>query len=341
MIGGINSFGSGGYAGTPLDGLLPVEMRKIDAGAGNAIARDLHHLKRLKMIPTRAGMNHYLMQIGSPSQSNDQWKLLPELEGANKLRQRGAISEVLAKSEEGFPLLIAQPIGQGRVAALAVDTTFLWHLGGFEKAHQRFWRQMILWLSRKEADTDKPVWVRVEPRNYSPHQQVDIEMGARDVKGKPINNADFKVTLFTPNGEQQQLTSRKINGKQIATYLNDQPPGDYWVQVQAFRGEKSIGFHAWTRFIVDARDPELDNPAADLALLAEISTITGAETLLPENFPERLDIWLKSPPGQSEIKTVKRMTLWNQSTGYGYPFLCFFVAVMSLEWWLRKKKGMV
>ena len=174
------------------------------------IARDLHHLKRLKMIPTRAGMNHYLMQIGSPSQSNDQWKLLPELEGANKLRQRGAISEVLAKSEEGFPLLIAQPIGQGRVAALAVDTTFLWHLGGFEKAHQRFWRQMILWLSRKEADTDKPVWVRVEPRNYSPHQQVDIEMGARDVKGKPINDADFVVTLFNPNGEQQQLTSRKL-----------------------------------------------------------------------------------------------------------------------------------
>ena len=36
---------------------------------------------------------------------------------------------MLAKSEEGYPLLIAQPMGRGRVAALAVDTTFLLAFG--------------------------------------------------------------------------------------------------------------------------------------------------------------------------------------------------------------------
>ena len=67
---------------------------------------------------------------------------------------------------------------------------------------------MILWLSHKEADTDQPVWVRVAPRNFSPHQQVDIEMGARDAKGKPISDAKFSVTLVNPQLEQQKLLPR-------------------------------------------------------------------------------------------------------------------------------------
>ncbi|VAX38667.1 hypothetical protein MNBD_PLANCTO02-1547 [hydrothermal vent metagenome] len=341
MTGGLNSFDAGGYAETPLAEILPIEMRKTDAQQEGNINRGLHYLKPLKIQPTRAGMNHYLMQIGSASRTKDLWKSLPDVEGANKFVQSGRLSEVLAVSTERYPLLITQKYGAGRVAVFAVDTTFLWHLGGFKNVHQRFWRQMILWLSRKETDTDQPVWVRVDSRNFSPHQKVDIEMGARNAKGKPLHDANFTVTLINPKNESQKLTSRRVNKEQIATFLNDQQPGDYWVQVGATRQGQPVGFDAWTRFIVNARDPELDNPAADLALLAEISKITGAETLLPEKFSERLGIWLKNPPGHHEITTIKRMTLWDKSTGYGYPFLCLFVAAMGLEWWLRKKRGLV
>ena len=66
-------------------------MRRIDAGAVDDNARDLHYLNQLKMRPTREGIKHYLMQIGSSSQSNDLWKSLPALDGANRLQQRGRL----------------------------------------------------------------------------------------------------------------------------------------------------------------------------------------------------------------------------------------------------------
>ena len=43
-----------------------------------------------------------------------------------------------------------------------------------------------------------------------------------------------------------------------AEFANTTAPGDYWVSVSARTNGQSIGFDAYTRFIVDARDLELD-----------------------------------------------------------------------------------
>ena len=34
--------------------------------------------------------------------------------------------------------------------AFAGDSTWHWWMHGFEAAHKRFWRQIVLWLARKD-----------------------------------------------------------------------------------------------------------------------------------------------------------------------------------------------
>ncbi len=57
---------------------------------------------------------------------------------------------------------------------------------------------------------------------------------------------------------------------------------------------KSTGLPTLSRFIVETRDPELDNPAADPDLMAEIASLTGASVVPPEKLGTFLDDLLKS-----------------------------------------------
>jgi uncharacterized membrane protein len=334
MTGGLRSFDAGGYANTPLADLLPVELRP----AGGGMDAQAHHTGVLKMVPTELGLRQYVMRLDSPAANLELWRSLPPLQGANRLRRKPVgLAEVWAQTADGYPLLLAHEVGQARVAAFAGDTTWRWYLGGFEQAHQRFWRQMILWLSRKEMQGDDPVWVRVDPRNFAPGQEVEAVFGARTDKGQPIPDATFRVEAIGPDGEKHELAPRRGNVESTANIARTQLPGDYWVHVSASKDEQLLGFDAWTRFIVDARDRELDNPAADPVLLEELATLSGGSTMPAEQLASFLKRQFEEYGFvSSDVVKYRRITLWDN-----WGLLLAFVSLMTTEWFFRKRRGLV
>ena len=54
MIGGYDSFGPGGWGNSPLAELLPVEMHVGDGQLNQP----------LRMVPTPAGLRHYILRLG-------------------------------------------------------------------------------------------------------------------------------------------------------------------------------------------------------------------------------------------------------------------------------------
>ncbi|MCA9041803.1 MAG: hypothetical protein KDA65_15725 [Planctomycetaceae bacterium] len=332
MIGGLQSFGGGGYAGTPLEEVLPVLMSPTQRQIESKLNTENHFTDELKMVPTQAGQYHYLMQLGGETMSA--WQALPPLNGANKILPKNNFAEILAVDGQNHPLLISQDYGAGRVLAFAGDTSYLWILAGHFEEAQRFWQQLVLWLAHKEEDTDQPVWVRITPRILSSGQQANFQFGARDEEGKPLTeNIEFKVTVKRPNGEMVEVTPRTQGNRFLADFQETNEPGDYWVQVQALRNNRPVGYHAWGRFQVEQTDLELDNPAADPGMLQQIASATGGSFVEPEeleSFLERLERI------QQETRDPEVIRLWDN-----WWFLLLFVGLISSEWTIRKMRGLV
>jgi hypothetical protein len=336
MYGGRRSFGPGGYAETPLADLMPIDMLRTETQTGDDIDPTLHYTEPLQMIPTPLGLQHFVMRIDTAAKNSDRWKSLPPLDGANRFRlplKGGALP--LAVAQNGAPLLVAQEVGRARTMAFAGDTTYHWYLAGHHDEHQRFWQQAIMWLAHKDVQGDESVWIKLDTRRLRTGQPIGMAFGARDPDKRPIDDAEFKVEVIGPENKQFPVTPQRTGTDHTARFTETQAPGEYRVRVDAVKDGKPIGFTAESRFIVFEQDLELTNPAADLALLDEIARMTGGVQVPPEQLAAHLRKLLKSGLN-AEVTELRRIPLWDNEYVIG-----LFALLLTLEWFLRKRRGMV
>ena len=327
MIGGAHSFGPGGYNNTPLAQLLPIDMQESD----QQLTADI------QMIPARVTLT--ILQIAAPDQNLAMWNALPPLTGASVLRvKQGGSAQVLATSPTNMPLLVSQSTGRGRVLVFGGDTTWQWamHEDWAVEAHQRFWRQLIYWVTKMDYDGESPLWVNVEPRDLNPGRVAELSFGMRDQNGLPLSGVNYQVNVQTPEGETEVVTPRTVDAHGAADYQDTLLPGDYWVNVKNASTDGQGTLYASTRFLVNARDPELDNPAADPGLLREIAHVSGGDFLTSETMIERLEDWAANGLPSLDSKQSERINLWDN-----WFSLLLFVVLLVLEWFFRKKRGLV
>lgn len=338
MLGGVHSFGPGGYQDTPLRDLLPLAMDARERQrVGDAIRPDVHLAGPLKMRPTRPlGERHYLMGLAEGSDRARMWDKLPPLEGANKFGQPKPAAQVLAETPDGKPLLIVQEAG-GRVMAFAGDTTWHWWMEGFEAQHKRFWRQAILWLARKDELSDGNVWIKLAQRRFGPNQRVEFTAGAQSPQGEALGDAKLRAEVLLPDGTKQPLNLVQQGDHAVGVFEGTQNAGDYAIAVSAERAGAPIGT-ARSRFLVFEQDLELDNAVADPTLLASLAAMTkdvGGKSLAPEELPDLLRR-IQEKPLEMEVETLVKHTPWDT-----WPFFLLFIGLISTEWYLRKKWGLV
>ena len=326
MIGGRENFGQGGYSQTGIASLLPVELPQ----------RNQHVDTALNMLPSRDGLSHYVLQIAATEQNRERWESLPPLTGGNVLTpRRNSLAQVLAVSSEGLPLLIGQNTGSNRVLAFAGDTTWQWAMQGFEEEHLRFWRQVILWLTRKETDDSQAVWIQAGPRDLTPGMPTELTFGARGPDGQAMNDVQFEIEVTDPQGTVTPLNPVAGIGMMSAEFRETLEPGDYWARVRAARNGELVGNIGVTRFHVLHRDPELDNPAADFSLLREISFASGGDHLSEDELAQRLQAWIDDGlPGLS-LDREELISLWDN-----WGTLLLVVGLISTEWAVRRRSGL-
>lgn len=335
MLGGVYSFSAGGYADSPIADLIPVSLDDSDAvRVGETPAASLFITQQLQMLPAPDGESHYLMQI-APGDLRTSWLSLPPLDGAVRLEPRNANIDVLAETEDQQPLLLASDSGGGRVAAFGAFETWRWHLAGQRELHQRFWQQLILWLARKEFDSDQPIWVRIQPRNFAQMATAPIEFGARDENGQPITDARFQVEVLGPKTDWLAVPAALTLDGGLAEFTETVEAGDYWVRVRGEADDVNLGLPAMGRFIVDSRDIEMDNPVADPDLMREIATATSSVSYEAEDFDQLLQEVFEMGRS-SDLTRYRHIELWD-----GWPLLAIFVSLLTIEWVLRKKRGLV
>jgi hypothetical protein len=263
------------------------------------------------------------------------------LDGANKITRAELKpnSQLLAVSDDTQqnPLLVAGQSGSGRTLAFAGDSTWRWQMGGFGDAHRRFWRQCILWLAKQDEQTEGRVWIRLAGRRVTRGSRVDFNVGAENAEHAPIASARFEAVVQTPDGKSVAVPPAKAGDDWGATFRETAAAGDYRLVVTARDGNTQLG-KAEARFLVPQQDMELDRPAAEPALMAQLADMTkaaGGAAHAAEELPSQIKQLAAKPPEIKE-EVMAKVTYWDT-----WPFFLLFVGLLGVEWYLRKRWGLV
>ncbi|MEM1062508.1 MAG: hypothetical protein AAGJ97_09315, partial [Planctomycetota bacterium] len=333
FTGGLTAFGPSGWGGTPLRTFVPARPEVMP-----------QRTTELPFRPTRLGLQRYVLRVTSETAAADtdegrwDWGRLPKLSGVNRLRPASPLVEVWADAADGVPLLFAAEVGRSRVLAFAGDTTYLWALGGFEELHALFWRQTILWLTRKDEE-EADVWATTEPRVAAAGEPIAIRFGR---SGGTATDVTFRVETRDADGDWREaatgLAPRPSADGAVGRFRidADDRTGSQPVRVTAVDAAGTVLGKAVTRYLVRDRDIELERPAADLKALSDLASLTGGRVVDPSEFSALVARFAESPPRLDPRNLVRTKTLWD-----GAWVLIGIICLLAAEWVVRKRQGLV
>ena len=330
MLGGRSSFGSGGWTGTEIADVLPVEIHPGDG--------QLEPEGGIKVIPNPLGLDSYVLRLAPTASENRAiWESLPPLVGTNRFDAKLA-GRVWAQTSENQPVIVALETGRGRSLACGGET-WPWARNLFDErartAHLNFWRNAILWLSHKEDEGETQVRLELDRRRVALGQKLEITAIARDAKGQPITDAEFKtvVTRNDPEAKPESVSLSRLGESAKGPFLPVADPGEYKVEVTATQAGQVLG-SASARFLVYDDDREMRRTAADLASLRAIAKASEG-VYLP---PEQLEKYLRELKAEivPDYTTQREVRLWDS-----WPVLLLFATLLTLEWFIRKRHGWV
>ena len=137
-----------------------------------------------------------------------------------------------------------------------------------------------------------------------------------------------------PDGNRVPVQLVRGDEHHVGSFRQTDEPGDYAIEVTATAGGQPLG-RARTRFLVFAQDLELDNAAADVDAMQSLAVMTGGESLAPEQLPALLERMAEESTSLA-VQQVRKVTFWDT-----WPFLLVLVALLGVEWYLRKRWGLV
>jgi uncharacterized membrane protein len=201
MAGGRSSFAAGGWGGTAMERILPVELSDRQS--------DWTTVSDISVQPTPGTAGHPIWHIVSDqSQNRSILRTLPSFSGANVLpRVKPNLTTVLATTDafaapdatasvgsgtvgtasEDLPAIVAGLYGKGRSLAVAPAITAPWagefvaRWGQADNRHYaKFWRNAVYWLSENSSIGRRRLVAAGDKRFYRPGETVGLSASAFD-----------------------------------------------------------------------------------------------------------------------------------------------------------------
>ncbi len=351
MIGGDLSFGAGGYAQTPLQEILPVDMPRADGSASSASMTGDTFKPRL----TAEGRGHPITSLLLDPRDNEaRWGKLPALEGLNQtIRLRPGAVPLLVhptlRIEGGKPapvLAVAEP-GKGRTLALLTDTAWHWGIvaagdGDDGRAFQQFWENAIRWLVRDPAltllhiDLDRTeyrrhqapsVRVRTVHPDYTPARGVAVTLSLTTADAAGTGGASPLVTTAsaeTPLRRQDIVTDAQGESQVDIGAL---PPGAYHLTGRATLDGRAVVEDK--TFVVRAEGKELEDIISRDDVLRAIAEAGGGTYRHAS-----LDGVTIRTPREVRVGNQREVQFWSHPV-----LLAVVLALLAGEWLLRRRAG--
>ncbi|MEK6711378.1 MAG: hypothetical protein AABZ64_12455 [Nitrospinota bacterium] len=337
IFGGRSSYGSGGYARSPIEELLPVQL-----SAGGDYAAPTRVTSQL----TEAGARHPITRLSPDPDTNARmWADLPPLRRLN-VTSGNEEGQVLVSSQgerSGAPLIATRRLGEGRILSVLSDDTWRWSFGMVAAARSnqlyiQLTAQMIRWLSGDPASSQVQILPDAEPGRDGLHV---ARVQVLDDGYQPAKGAAVRVALRDPYGNVQTLAGEfRPDTGEFEARFRPSGRGSYRAEVSAMLGPRSLGTAVRTLSVGEAAGgAEWTDAAPHWDRLQSLSSRTGGVFLqagggdgqeLGHGVFEALHG--KVP---SKILEVRDVRLWS------LPWVGFVLILLpAAEWTLRRLWGL-
>jgi uncharacterized membrane protein len=330
MLGGNHSLAEGAYQRTPIGEMLPVYLdRSPPVPVSGAY--------RLKL--TREGWLQPWVRVRA--NEPDEEERLAKMPGFKALNRIDAIkpgASVLAEVEAADgtlrPALVVQPFGRGRTGALLVGDLWRWGIRRADPAEsdlEKSWRQTIRWLV---SDVPKPVEVEARRAADSSLTGVEIVVRARDKQFQPLDNAQVKLTVHTPDKREIELVAEATGaaaGEYRATFA-PRDSGAYRADVTVTAADGSDVGKRETGWAVEPETEEFRTLAVNRPLLDRIAQESGGEVVSLDG----LESFVCSLPNRK----IPRTETWQWPLWHQWSVLVAAIGCLVGEWGLRRWRGL-
>ncbi|MFQ6040925.1 MAG: glutamine amidotransferase [Candidatus Poribacteria bacterium] len=340
FLGGKNSLSRVGFGSGELKNLLPVIVPQ-----NGSFIRD----EDFNPVLTAEGFYHPITRLADTKEANEAvWRDLPPLSRLYSGLQLRAGATVLAEylrvprragrnNLATEPVIVFQRYGNGKTLLIAADGLWNWAFGVWafkEEAnyYSRFWSQTIRWMATR-ADA-KLVNVETNKPKFIPREQVQITARVYNETYQPISDAELSIEISPPTGKPFQIpynASPEVEGLYSAQFLASEK-GTYKITATGSLSGKRLGTDS-VEISVQTPLIEFENPQLNEELLKQLAGVSGGvymPLLQIDTLPSKIKDF------GSTITTVHEDELWDS------PFILLIaVGILSAEWILRKRKGLV
>ncbi len=338
MIGGYNSLGPGGYGGTPLEAILPVEVG----------SREIGQVKEAFLpVLTPEGRTHPIFAniAGFFPTREGPAKIagLPPLDGCVRLGRARPSATVLAvlpdpggTPQAAMPILAIHPVGQGRAAVFTGDTTRNWQQipRAFDKESPflRFWGQLIRWAANRNdaVKAEAGIEAHTDRAYYEPDSPVTILAVVRDKDGEGAGKAEVRARVRVPQSHDIAVNLTPVAGPagHYRGIFDPHRSGTYEIVVEGKLGSETLKAESIT---VEVGRPNLEFERVDLdeKMLTRIAAATGGRYYhlsTADRLLETLD-----------RKEQKRRLALEQPLYWPPLYWILFVGLLTGEWLLRRR----
>jgi len=332
-LGGPHSLGEGGFAGTPVGEVLPVDLV-------GTVESKTPYFSELKVDVTVPGAINAATQIAeAESLSAKRWKTMPPVSSVNRIGRAKPGATVLltgtpVKGGDRETVLAFQRYGRGKAIAFPIQDSWLWQMDPSmsleDMTFESFWRQLLRWLVN---DVPSRVMVAAAGDQVSPGDPVELNAEISDRTFLKVNNAEAVARVTAPSGTvtEMPLEWSVTRDGEYKTAFTPTERGLYSVDVRTRMGTDSI---VSDRSFITSGDLSTEYFGAEMRapLLRRIADETGGRFYSSDNVADLAKDIVFTDVGNT---VVDRKDLWDMPIVF-----LLLIALITSEWGYRKLRGL-
>jgi len=304
------------------------------------IAWDDGVTSRVRLEPTAAGAESPVFEMGLSESIEDLLGRLPRLDQARTTIGEKPLAVVLARADgasgadgEKTIAMAYHRYGQGKV--LTINSSGIWRwafrekgAGEEAKVYGRFWMAVLRWmLAASDFLPGQEVALRSGRRYYTDEQPMEFFVSTRSIDTKAYS----PELIIAGGGTTTQVEPREARGGGYVAQAGPFAPGPYTVTLM-----NNVGRPERLEMTVEVVSSSVEKRvlSSDPDLMARLSEISGGSSLGRSGVADMAGVVRKWRA--SRQKSMDKRSVWDRSW-----LLALLVAVMGLEWFLRRREGLL